>query len=105
LVQDAVGCDAYLGFIRWIRGTESMSRSPGALPCPVRIAWGERDKTIPFDRYGRPVLDALPGAEQVTVPGVGHIPMYDNPRLVVETILEVTATPDRTGATRVEHVH
>lgn len=58
--------------------------------CPVRIAWAERDRTIPFERYGRPMLAAVPQAELIVMPGVGHVPMYDDPALVVATILDVT---------------
>jgi pimeloyl-ACP methyl ester carboxylesterase len=61
--------------------------------CPVRIAWAERDRTIPFKSYGRPMLAAIPGAELVTMPGVGHVPTYDDPGLVVDTILAVTSPP------------
>ncbi len=58
--------------------------------CPVRIAWGGSDRMIPFRRYGRPMMDAVPDAELVVLPGVGHVPMVDNPSLVAWTILQVT---------------
>jgi pimeloyl-ACP methyl ester carboxylesterase len=62
---------------------------------PIRIAWGDRDRTIPFERYGRPLLTTVPRAERVVLAGVGHVPMYDDPALVADTILETTA---KTGA-------
>jgi pimeloyl-ACP methyl ester carboxylesterase len=95
LVAAADGCNAYDGFVRWIRGTQPIAAFPDGLPCHVRIAWGDHDRTIPFRRYGRPVLDALAGAEHVAVRGVGHVPMYDDPQLVVKTILEVTQLKER----------
>jgi pimeloyl-ACP methyl ester carboxylesterase len=58
--------------------------------CPVRIAWGGSDRMIPFRRYGRPMMDAVPDAELVVLPGVGHVPMVDDPSLVAWTILQVT---------------
>ena len=58
---------------------------------PVRIAWGERDRTLPFDAYGAPWLEKLPQAERVTLPGCGHVPMYDDPERVAGTVLAVTA--------------
>lgn len=67
-------------------------------PCPLRIAWGKRDRTIPFRRYGDPLAARVPGAELVMLPGVGHMPMYDNPRLVARTILEVTGPVDHPTA-------
>jgi pimeloyl-ACP methyl ester carboxylesterase len=56
--------------------------------CPIRIAWGSEDHVIPFEPYGRLMLDAVPGAELVMLPGVGHVPMYDDPALVARTIIE-----------------
>jgi pimeloyl-ACP methyl ester carboxylesterase len=68
------------------------------LPCPVRLAWSEHDRTIPFRRYGRPMLDALPGAEFVELPGVGHVPMIDDAALVSRTILQATWSADERPA-------
>src|SRR5439155_1717174 len=61
---------------------------------PVRIAWARSARTIPFARYGRPLLEAVPHAEHVTLTGVGHVPMFDDPELVARTILEVTRRAD-----------
>jgi alpha-beta hydrolase superfamily lysophospholipase len=88
MMDDTALCTAYSGFIEWIRGAAPIRST--RLTCPVRIAWAERDLTIPFDRYGRPLLDALDGAEHITLAGVGHIPMYDDPPLIARAILEVT---------------
>ena len=73
--------------------TGRMARGPQSPPCPVRIAWSENDRTIPFKRYGRPCSTCVPGAELVTLPGVGHVPMYDDPGLVARTILECHRGP------------
>jgi pimeloyl-ACP methyl ester carboxylesterase len=60
------------------------------IDCLVRLAWAGSDRTLPFERYGRPMVAAVPQAELVILPGVGHVPMYDDPALVASTILEVT---------------
>jgi pimeloyl-ACP methyl ester carboxylesterase len=62
--------------------------------CPVTIAWGQKDRVLPYRRYGRPMRETVPGAEFRMLPGVGHVPMYDDPRLVARTILETTTTVD-----------
>jgi pimeloyl-ACP methyl ester carboxylesterase len=62
--------------------------------CPVTIAWGGRDKVIPYRRYGRPMRERVRGAHFVMLRGVGHVPMADDPRLVARTILETTAPVD-----------
>jgi pimeloyl-ACP methyl ester carboxylesterase len=65
--------------------------------CPIRLVWAERDQILPFVHYGRPLLERLPGAELVRLPGVGHVPMSDDPQKVARLILEVTAAADRTA--------
>ena len=68
------------------------------LDVPIRIAWGAVDRTLPFERYGRPMLAAVPQAEYVVLPGVGHVPMWDDPTLVAETVLEVSVQADVTAS-------
>lgn len=36
---------------------------------------------------------AIPGAELVPLPGLGHVPMHDDPARVARTILTFTAEP------------
>jgi len=68
--------------------------------CPVKIAWSQWDHVIPYRRYGRPLAELVPGAEFTVLRGVGHVPMYDDPRLVARTVLEVTSAVD--AANRIE---
>lgn len=60
---------------------------------PVRIAWGTRDKLLPFKRYSPGWKAVLPDADWVALDGLGHVPMSDDPELVAKTILDVTAVP------------
>jgi pimeloyl-ACP methyl ester carboxylesterase len=62
--------------------------------CRVRIAWGLNDRMLPFMRYGAPILAAVPDAEFKLMPGVGHVPMIDDPALVADTILDFVETTD-----------
>lgn len=62
--------------------------------CPIQIAWGRRDRVIGHRRHGVPLLERLPCAEQVMLPGVGHTPMYDDPERVTSLILGLTARVD-----------
>jgi pimeloyl-ACP methyl ester carboxylesterase len=63
---------------------------------PIRIVWPERDRVIPFEHYGAPMMARLPGAELVRMTGVGHVPMTDDPVGVMERILEVTRPLEHT---------
>jgi pimeloyl-ACP methyl ester carboxylesterase len=62
--------------------------------CRVRIAWGLNDRMLPFMRYGAPMLAAVPDAEFKLIPGVGHVPMIDDPGLVANTILDFIEATD-----------
>jgi len=59
------------------------------------VVWAERDRIIPFERNGLPLLERVPGAELVRLAGVGHVPMSDDPEEVARLILEVTGAVDR----------
>lgn len=67
------------------------------LPCPIRIAWAEHDHVVPWRHYGWPFLRAVPEAEFVRLPGVGHLPLHDDPDLVSRVILQVTTTASATA--------
>nr|WP_238589302.1 alpha/beta hydrolase [Pseudonocardia sp. HH130629-09] len=89
LFADFTGCTVLDPLLSAARMDNAMAPFE-ELPCPVRIAWSGSDRTIPYSRYGRPMMDAVPGAEFVVLPGVGHVPMVDNPALVAWTILQHT---------------
>lgn len=48
------------------------------LPCPVTIAWGERDAVLPVELYGKVARERLPRATFIILPDVapdlGHDP-------------------------------
>lgn len=54
----------------------------------MRIAWGTKDRLLPFMHYGVPMFTAVPAAEFTPVPGLGHVPMIDNPKVVAGLILD-----------------
>ena len=90
MLAAAAGCEAFRGFVAWVRTADSLIAATADQDYPIRIAWAQCDRTIPFGRYGRPILASLPGADHVTLANVGHVPMFDDPDLVARTILEVT---------------
>ena len=55
------------------------------LPFPVVIVHGDADALIPVER-AREMKAALPSAHYVELPGVGHLPMMENPRGVAEAL-------------------
>jgi pimeloyl-ACP methyl ester carboxylesterase len=93
IFEDAAGCSVIAELLARVAEGAGF---PGftELPCPVRLAWCGEDRTIPFRRHGRPMLNALPGADFRMLPGVGHVPMIDDPALVSRTILRFTWSVD-----------
>jgi len=61
----------------------------GTPTVPVTIAWVTEDRVLPPVQATR-AAQSLPDARHVSLPGCGHVPMSDDPTLVVRTILETT---------------
>lgn len=91
LFEDMAGCAVLTDLLAGARDAGPMTAF-AQLTCPVRIAWGWQDRTLPFMSYGAPMLEAVPGAELVMLPDVGHVPMIDDPALTAQTILEFVET-------------
>jgi pimeloyl-ACP methyl ester carboxylesterase len=60
------------------------------LPCPITLAWSEKDSIFPVTTYGEVARQRLPGATFEILPDVDHVPMFDDPELVARTILAAT---------------
>ena len=56
-----------------------------AIDVPVTVTWGEKERLVPPKARRR---DELPApARLITLPGCGHLPMWDDPALVASTIV------------------
>lgn len=56
----------------------------------MTIVWGEWDHLLPAKAR---LLDELPAqTRELTLPGCGHLPMWDDPQLVAATILAGAAS-------------
>jgi pimeloyl-ACP methyl ester carboxylesterase len=57
---------------------------------PVTIAWAARDLVLP-PWQAEVARAALPNAEHLTMRGVGHVPMWDDPKCVARVLLRGSA--------------
>jgi pimeloyl-ACP methyl ester carboxylesterase len=57
-----------------------------ALPCPVTVAWGEHDRLLLTGPQAARAAARLPSAKHVTLRDCGHLPAWDDPALVADTI-------------------
>jgi pimeloyl-ACP methyl ester carboxylesterase len=64
----------------WFQGAEGID-------VPVTLAWGEHDRLV------RPPLVPPPGWRTLLLPDCGHLPMWDDPELVVRVIRATASAP------------
>jgi pimeloyl-ACP methyl ester carboxylesterase len=91
------GNDDWRALVRGVRRAPPLLRNAHRLwyvfpPCPdlevpVTVAWGTRDLIL-WPRQVRAARRCLPRARMVPLPGCGHVPMYDNPDLVAQVLLD-----------------
>jgi pimeloyl-ACP methyl ester carboxylesterase len=55
----------------------------------VTVAWGSRDLLLPFGLQAPRARRELRSARHVTLPGLGHVPFWDDPGMVARVILGV----------------
>lgn len=60
-----------------------------AAAVPTTIAWGRRDLVL-FPHQARRARSAFPAARFVPLPGLGHVPMTDDPPVVANLLLEAS---------------
>jgi pimeloyl-ACP methyl ester carboxylesterase len=58
------------------------------IECPVLIAWGTRDFILPARRYSARIREVVPNAQWLSLKGLGHCPMGDDPELIARTIAD-----------------
>jgi pimeloyl-ACP methyl ester carboxylesterase len=68
------------------------------LPCPVTLTWSGDDAILPVAVNGAVARARLPQARFEILPGVGHIPMIDEPAGVARAILRASRASVREAA-------
>jgi pimeloyl-ACP methyl ester carboxylesterase len=58
------------------------------IACPVLLASPEFDRILPADRHAPRYRREIPGVESLALRGCGHLPMWDDTRLILTTITE-----------------
>ncbi|TSE02058.1 alpha/beta hydrolase [Skermania sp. ID1734] len=88
VVVAASNCPAYLRLL-W-----TGLRAPGLTnldrtQAPVRLLLCDHDRIIPAKTYGRMFVEDLPAsADRITLRGVGHVPMIEDPARIAALITE-----------------
>jgi pimeloyl-ACP methyl ester carboxylesterase len=57
------------------------------ITCPTLLIHGDQDAIVPYEQ-GKRVLEYLPDAEFVTLEGIGHVPMWEDPAAFEEVFVQ-----------------
>lgn len=85
--DDAIGCEISEDLLSSSAHLPSLDPAP----CPITLAWSGQDRLFPVDSYGARARELVPGARFIVLDDVGHVPMFDDPRLVARTIVEAAS--------------
>ncbi|SDC23871.1 alpha/beta fold hydrolase [Actinokineospora iranica] len=85
-IRAATHNTGFLGFIwsaLWLGGVTWLAE----LTLPTTLILCEKDRVLGARRFGKLFLDQLPeSADRIDFPGIGHVPMLENPKLVIDTL-------------------
>ncbi|MBL1073723.1 alpha/beta hydrolase [Nocardia sp. 2] len=91
-VRDVAACTAADDILD---SRESIAPLPEP-PCPITLAWGQRDRIFPPSVNGAVARQRIPRARHLELPGASHVPMIDDPALCAATIRTAVAL-ERSG--------
>jgi pimeloyl-ACP methyl ester carboxylesterase len=86
LADDLLGCTVSEDLLST---TESLALLDPA-PCPITVAWSEKDRILRLDVDGAHARELVPSARFIVLNDVGHVPMFDAPDIVAQTVLDTT---------------
>lgn len=84
-IRATTRCPSFLPYL-WADLRQGGVQGLDEVTVPVQILLCQKDWLVPPKRYSRVYLESLPEATVATLPGVGHVPMLENPDLVAELI-------------------
>jgi pimeloyl-ACP methyl ester carboxylesterase len=85
---DPLGCTVVNEVLDSLRAGRGHLEDLDQVTAPTLIAWAELDRILPLATCSARFRREIPNVEFRVLPRVGHVPMWDNTRLVVKTITE-----------------
>lgn len=84
-IRATTRCPSFLPYL-WADLREGGVQGLDEVTVPVQIILCAEDWLVPPKRYHQTYADGLPNATVVTLPGVGHVPMLEDPGPVTDLI-------------------
>jgi pimeloyl-ACP methyl ester carboxylesterase len=88
LARSSLRCTVVDDVFQAIRSGGALLRDLDQVRAPTLVAWAQYDRVLPMERHAQRFRTEIPGVTFRVLPGVGHVPMSDDPRLVVDTIVD-----------------
>jgi pimeloyl-ACP methyl ester carboxylesterase len=89
LARSALRCAIAPQALSALRADRGLAlRDLDRIDCPVLLASSQFDRVLPPARHAPRLRREIPGAQSRVLAGCGHVPMWDDTRLVVRTICE-----------------
>jgi pimeloyl-ACP methyl ester carboxylesterase len=91
LVDKMIGAnavDALIDFTDTVNSHDRIAALPALASCEVLVAAGDADRVIPVS-HSDVIAAELPDATLVRLPGVGHVPMLEQPAAMDEALVEL----------------
>jgi pimeloyl-ACP methyl ester carboxylesterase len=85
---DPLGCTVVDEVLESLRDGRGHLEELDQVAAPTLIAWAELDRILPLATCSARFRREIPNVEFRVLPRVGHVPMWDDTRLVVETIAD-----------------
>jgi pimeloyl-ACP methyl ester carboxylesterase len=88
LVRQTVRATNPSGFMQAARFVASGDMPPlgSGLTMPLLMIQGDEDRVTPAESNAAPLAAAVPGANIVVLPGIGHLPEVEAPQVVNELV-------------------
>jgi pimeloyl-ACP methyl ester carboxylesterase len=88
LSLDPLVCTVANDVLASLRAGRAHVEDLNQIVAPTLIAWAERDRILPLATCSARFRREIPHAEFRVLPRVGHVPMWDDTRLIVNTITD-----------------
>ena len=88
LSLDPLGCTVVDEVLASLRAGRAHVTDLDQVAAPTLVAWAEFDRILPQSTCSPRFRREIANAEFRVLPGVGHVPMWDDTRLVVKTIVD-----------------
>jgi pimeloyl-ACP methyl ester carboxylesterase len=83
---DPLGCTIVNDVLTSLRAGRGHLEDLDQVAVPTLVAWAELDRILPLASCSARFRQEIPNVEFRVLPRVGHVPMWDDTRLVVNTI-------------------